>query len=140
MKMLGTFWAGAVAGFLLGSTKQGCNVRRDLENAVKGLIGGESKGDESKPENNKQDADFDALYDQDEAAAEADDAADADGSSTASDNSDLASTPVAQSGGLDIKKATELAERLGAKVSEPQGEEALPHSHQLDIAPHRLSA
>ena len=101
MKM--SFWAGALAGFLLGSTKQGCDMRSNLEGMVNGLFGREEEkaSEDSKPSEKAQ---------------------------------------TFEPGGLDFAKANEMAEKLNAKVSEPVGEESLPHGHHLHIPTNRLSA
>ncbi len=108
MKM--SFWAGALAGFMLGSTKQGCAVRESMTNLFTGFFSSdESDSDESQ-------------------------------SSLEAQNSLEDETATFEPGGLDIEKANQMAEKLSAKVSEPQGEDSLPHSHHIDIPTNRLSA
>jgi hypothetical protein len=140
MKMLGSFCVGALAGFLLGSTKQGCAMRKDVDNMLHGLFSEEPAGkeleDETKPEEplkrtakiklrKAEKADYDSAQPigaADDAVAEAE-----------------APMPV-DNGPLGIDKAHELAEKLGAKVTEITGEESLPHSHHIDIPINKLSA
>ena len=119
MKM--SFWAGALAGFLVGSTKQGCAVRENMGNLVNGFFSG------NKNEGEKAQDDVET---EDPLPA-----------SVQASESEPAETPETfEPGGLDFDKATKMAEKLSAKVSEPQGEESLPHSHHIDIPINRLSA
>jgi hypothetical protein len=149
MKMLGSFCVGAFAGFLLGSTKQGCAMRKDVDNALKGLFSGEPAGKELENGTNSAEplkrepkiklrkqnnganngADYDSAK---QIGAGADDA-------DAPEAPEEAPMPI-DNGPLGIDKAHELAEKLGAKVTEIKGEESLPHSHHIDIPINKLSA
>jgi hypothetical protein len=144
MKMLGSFCVGALAGFFLGSSKQGCAMRKDFDNLLKGFFSGEpaaragkdledgTKSEEPlkrtakiKLRKEAPRADYDSAQkigaaDEGEAPAEE-------------------PMPI-DNGPLGIEKAHELAEKLGAKVTEIKGEESLPHSHHIDIPINKLSA
>jgi hypothetical protein len=141
MKMLGSFCVGALAGFLLGSTKQGCAMRKDVDEVVKGLLFGESKGIESDDSTKSEEPlkrTPKIKLRRENAGANNDD------SSQAASSADEAAPPKEEApidnGPLGIDKAHELAEKLGAKVTEIKGEESLPHSHHIDIPINKLSA
>ncbi len=141
MKMLGSFCAGAFAGFLMGSTKQGCAMRKDVDKMLNGLFfqpASKDLEDGTKSEEplkrtpkiklrkQNNEADYDSSQ---KVGARADDA----------EASGKAPVPI-DNGPLGIDKAHELAEKLGAKVTEITGEESLPHSHHIDIPINKLSA
>jgi hypothetical protein len=116
-------------------------MRKDVDDVVKGLLFGESNGIESE-ESTKSEEPLKRTpkikLRKENAGANNDD------SSQAASSADEAAPPKEEApvdnGPLGIDKAHELAEKLGAKVTEIKGEESLPHSHHIDIPINKLSA
>jgi hypothetical protein len=148
MKMLGSFFAGAFAGFLLGSTKQGCAMRKDFDKALTGFFGAEPAitegADKNSQEPPKRTSKIRLRKEGTEGTSE--ESAET-GTKSPEQKLNHKESPEtvavdmpADSRPLGIDKAHELAEKLGAKVVEISGEESLPHSHHIDIATSKLSA
>ena len=142
MKMLGSFCVGAMAGFLFGSTKKGCAVRKDVDDMLKGFFGGEPVSNKELEAGTKSEEPLKRTAKiklRKEGAGADYDSAQPIGA--AEDAEAPAEEPlVIDHGPLGIDKAHELAEKLGAKVTEIKGEESLPHSHHIDIPINKLSA
>jgi len=122
MKAFTSFWAGAIAGYLVGSSKQGIKLRANLEDFVHGFSSKVLDCEELASENLEEGSGWNESEDQGLEDNE-------------SDQSDEGKEK-----GLQLEKALELAEKLGAKVSEPEGEAAIPHAHPIETSTSRLSA
>jgi hypothetical protein len=137
MKGSFAFCAGAFAGFIVGSTKQGMAWRNDLDGHLNSLFGKCCNGSDEKSQSSNNDQ---------EAEKEQPNAGRKEQKSSEKEQSDekseyLEESPMSDSREpLGMEKAKELAEKLGAKVSEPEGEEALPFSHPIETSTSRLSA
>ncbi|HEY9757579.1 MAG TPA: hypothetical protein V6C97_20590 [Oculatellaceae cyanobacterium] len=166
MKGLFAFCAGAVAGFLVGSTKQGLAWRSDLEERMNSLLGkccnanggGEfnSQADElfTEPSGSEKSK----ASNKTQAQTNSNSKPESKPESKPKSNTESESEPMAEekSSGLNeasneklkpnrkealgMEKAQELAQKLGAKVSEPEGEEALPFAHPIETSTSKLSA
>ncbi len=168
MKACTSFWAGAIAGFLFGSSKQGIKWRGSFENLLHSLVGedveeakmeaedGENTGDGSRKAHEKRSVGSEAPFDSQDSRTKQqkkDHKHDLKKNHRKAEHAESASEPEppeeiaieatsksAIKKGLDPEKAQELAEKLGAKVSEPEGENAIPHAHPIDTSTSTLSA
>ena len=141
MKGLFAFCAGAFAGFLVGSTKQGMAWRNDLDGHVNSLFGNCLNGGEESAEKSENEAKAKSEQPKQEKPSKSLKKSSKPESTNdeAFEEKDDAPMPISNEP-LDLEKAKELAEKLGAKVSEPEGEEALPFSHPIETSTSRLTA
>lgn len=162
MKGLFAFCAGAVAGFLVGSTKQGLAWRSDLEERMNSLLGKCCNANGGGEFNSQADELFTEPSGSEKSKAsnktQAQTNSNSKPESKPKSNTESESEPMAEEKSselneasneklkpnskeaLGMEKAQELAQKLGAKVSEPEGEEALPFAHPIETSTSKLSA